>query len=545
MAEMRNRRIKILAIILAISIFGCSQNKVAGGNSAETGNPELSGTIYLSNGTVAANAMVRCIPANFSPANDTLDSLYLVHTDSAGSFAFDSLPNGSYSLEVYHPISGERLYTAGLAIQNKRQVILEKNLSPTGRMRVAVNGAAEGSQLIAFIPGSTIFQHKIVKYQSVFMDSLPAAQFDSLVLLYPNGDIATMGTTIQVQAGITTTLLSPSPITHQVQVTLNTSATGVNLLDTLRGFPLALRLDSSDLDFDAITATTPLHIHWKDDSTTEVPYRISRWDMATQSAVLWVRLDTLLPQNIQQALTLTWDESTAPSFLSQQPFGLEDGYYAAWHFDEGATKFLDASQSAYDGEPIAITEDSGVVGKGYRFDYNTSHVHIPGSAAGLLNFGFNDTMSISVWVNLQAANTSRFVFGKGTYQYYLKYQSPSGWLFESDDESATTYRYIVESTFDTLALVNRWMLLTVVQRGAHVELWSNDSLLDSVASVGLAAAQRYTASTLEIGQRLAPSGSLDQPFVGLMDEMSISNKARSPEWIRLLYRNQQPLNYWP
>lgn len=90
-------------LTLAWALLSCMDNRVADGPSSEAGNPTLTGMVRETSGAPAPNSRVRLfrLPDGASDSADLrppvpVDSFT---TRSDGSFEFDSLPSGAYSLE--------------------------------------------------------------------------------------------------------------------------------------------------------------------------------------------------------------------------------------------------------------------------------------------------------------------------------------------------------------------------------------------------------------------------------------------------------------
>jgi len=535
-----------LLVLLYLGALSSCSDRYAGGNSAESGNPELAGRLYLPSGAPAAGAHLQCVPITYNAIHgDTLASNLQTIADTTGRYSFDSLPAGTYALEAFHEGSGTRLLVQHIAIENHGADTINRALQIPGTVRVGMPNAHDGDSGWAVVPGTSIRRPVVVKFGAIFVDSLPADILGRMVYYSLAGDSVVLDSNRIVTAGDTVKVNAPK-IHYSYRVALNTSATGANLLDTLYAFPLALRLDTSKIDFSVMAPTSGRFRVFKSDSVTELPLRTTFWDATGRTGQFWVRLDTLRPLNASQYIIVTYDEGDSTPESIAHPFAAADGYVGVWHFDENVFTAEDATGNGWAGYAAGVTMGAGAVGAGFVFDGATSYVSIPGSASGALNFSYVDSMCISVWVNFTNPNTSRFVVGKGSYQYYLKYLYPTGWLFEATEQQATTaYRYWYEAPFDTLAEVGQWMLMTVMQKGSHYELWRNDSLMDSASAVGFALANLDTTCELQIGRQIFGDGTTGQHFEGTLDEVQISNVPRSPEWIRLTYWNQKPVGYWP
>lgn len=527
----------------ALLFFSCSKQVSSGdGNSAETGNPKVAGTLTLWDGRPAASAQVQCIPAGFNGLTDTLAKSHTTVADSLGRFQFDSLSVGTYALEASHS-SGLKLLLPAVSVSKRASIIATGVLSKPATLRISAGSVPNGTSGHIVVKGTSIARLTKAKFGSFFVDSLPSGKLESVQFYQESNDPVSLGESIQLLAGQTSNVNS-LPVSHDLEISLATDAKNLNLNGDLLGFPLLLRLDSSKVDFDAIDSTTPLLV-FLEDSTKALPFHITRWNRVQKQAEIWVRMDTLYAQNAAQSITLRWDESQKFPSPTGKPFSSKDGYLAAWHFDQGSNSFLDAGELGFDGNPNEVKDTMGSVGGGLWFDGTSSYVSIPGSTVGPLDITSADTITVSIWARLNRVNTSRFVFGKGASQFHLKYQYPSGWLYELRDVASLSERTWGLVPFDTTTDVDQWAYLSVVQRGASMQIYKNGEIVVDSATQGSSSENKYMESTFEIGRRLKADASFDQFFSGILDELHFSRVPRSSEWIRACYANQRPEGYWP
>lgn len=83
-------------IVLSLN---CAINGL-GGNSSQTGNPLITGSLHNQDGSGAKNAVVTFVPANFDPRSGASSGLFIdsTITDDTGAYNFDSLPAGVYNV---------------------------------------------------------------------------------------------------------------------------------------------------------------------------------------------------------------------------------------------------------------------------------------------------------------------------------------------------------------------------------------------------------------------------------------------------------------
>ena len=539
--------LRVLFLLLFGLILGaCSDLLSDRGNSAESGNPEMAGLLTLEGGAPAKNARVQCVPAGYNALRDSvLDSRWQTFTDSLGNYSLKVVPEGNFSLEAYHVESGMRLLLQNLAVKKDSTLAIAGELTPTGTARIGASPFENGTSGYVYVIGTSILRSVKVKFGAIFVDSLPADQLDLLVFIADNGDSLTLDSALTVDSGDTVNVLAPL-ISLTYKVPLNTTSGGANITDTLFGFPLVMRLDSSLVDFSVIGSISGTWTAKKADGTV-LPLQLAKWDNEAKSADFWVRLDTLLPQSTTDTLFFTFQEGTA-SVADDPIFNAANGFIAVWHFEDGANIALDATGNGYAGVGANTSVGAGAIGSALRYNGLTSYMSIPRTAEGELNFAYDDTMSISVWVHPDILNTSRFVYGKGVTQYHLKYLYPDGWLFERyKEQTEGSARYWYKAPLDTIEDTGKWDFLTVVQVGTIINLYRKDSLITSSPAIGTFENAYYTSNDFEIGRQVFPLDvdSTGQYFWGAIDELHISKVARSVSWVRATYLNQRPVDAWP
>ncbi|HSQ42445.1 MAG TPA: LamG-like jellyroll fold domain-containing protein [Fibrobacteraceae bacterium] len=544
MSSVRHRRWIACGIFFAL-LMGCSDRQIAGGNSAESGNPELVGILELPDGTPAAHTQVQCVPEGFNAKQDTLSSTRITYTDSTGAYVLDSLPTGICALEACDTASGMRLLISHISLNSGQTDTLNGALQLPGALRIKAESQTDGDSGYVVVSGTSILRFVVVKFGAIFVDSLPATESLPLLKYYSlDGEILSQINGLTVTSDDTLPVNSPPLIHLAWKVKLNTSATGADLSEDLLAFPLSLRTDSLGIDFTVISPEAGSFQAWKSDSATELPLAISYWSATDSAGQFWAQLDTLYAQDSTQFIWLTYSEGDTATSAST-PFSSSNGYLGVWHFDEGTSVATDASGNGWDGEPTGTTDSVGVAGRAFLYDGRSSYVTIPNTASSVFNFNYLDTLSISLWVNVTDISANRFILSKGAYQYYLMYYYPHGWQFVNYEEEQASYDdYLAEA--DTSTVENQWHLLTVTQSNDETRLFVDDSLQDSIASVGVADSARNTDQDIVFGRICFSEENTDfYYFVGLIDEIEISGVARSAEWIRLTYLNQKPEKPWP
>lgn len=516
----------VLPVLLAGAVFfACSTTETAG-NSAEIGNPEFAGLLTVE-GSPAVAALVRCVPEGFDAFLDTLPAAFQTITDSVGNFSFDSIPSGSFAIEAAHDSSATLLLDLGLSGSDSAYV---GELAQAGAVRVGASKYADGDTLHVAVLGTTIARLVVVEFGEIYLDSLPAMLLERVQI---EGVEVVFDEPLEVKSGEVAVADSLAMVAN-----FKFPLENAELADSLLSFPMALRLAAGDLDFELFESMTGAWTASR--GGVELPISNLLLDYDSELLTFWVLLDSL---NLADTLTLTFTEGGEQS--SDNVF--QKNYVAIWHFDEGVDSVADASGNGFIGTAENVTEVSGSVGKAFYYDGSSSHVAIEGTSSGALNISFTKSMSVSVWVRLDALDESRRVFGKGLSQYHLKYEYPVGWQYErfTEDDEGNSLRYVYVQE-DTLAEAGEWAMITVVQNDTTFKLYVNDELSDTVASVDVSDVAYDESGDLEIGRFVnAAKDSTGEYFVGAIDELSVVRIQLSEERIRAMYLNQRPSGYWP
>lgn len=93
------------------------------------------------------------------------------------------------------------------------------------------------------------------------------------------------------------------------QIVLNTSATGANTSKDLNNFPVLIKLDNTNFDFDVIKNDLAGDIAFSTLDGSFLSYKIQKWNKANKSAELLVIIPKLLGNNSTQYITISWGAS--------------------------------------------------------------------------------------------------------------------------------------------------------------------------------------------------------------------------------------------
>ena len=541
---MKRNNISLPRSIIAIFVFisaalihwQCSVNQLTGGGS----DTEVSGRIVSSGGAGAARAVVALIDTGYDPgSSDVLPANQLDTADIQGYFRFDSLLSGVYNLWAADSASGTQVFVNGVrVIAEKTNMLDDQILKKAADLVVPLPDSLQSGPGYVGIPGTFSSVRSATGATSVRFAALAQGVYRNVVYHRSVGEPAiVLFANVIIDSAGPFSLDPYASWQHYALVTLNTTAGGANVTETLLGFPMLIRLTSAELDFSqARREGEDLRVVRPDNSA--LPFEIEYWDSASSSAVLWVRADTIKGNAATQLGRIVWGNPSAKK--TSRPatvFDTAQGFQGIWHLGEsGPNNKLDATANGFTGTPVEMDGSSdvpGMAGRGVDFDGASQCVTVLNARQSRLDVQTDSFYTVSAWVyprNLQRDN--RVIVSKGSAQYGLMVNEQNKWEFYGGLRG-----YGVDTTTTAPAAVNAWTHLTGVRDGNRQYLFVNGLLADSTTSaVGVGASVSNNFYDLVIGRQ---SDDESQWFDGMADEVRVENRARPPAWIRLCYENQR------
>jgi hypothetical protein len=304
----------------------------------------------------------------------------------------------------------------------------------------------------------------------------------------------------------------------------------------LHDFPLLIvLLNDNDLKA-AVRSDGNDIVFTSDDGTTTLTYDRQSYDPLTGSLVAWVRAPTI-SSTAPTDIYLYYGKSV--SFDRQDAHGAWNSTYSGvWHLDGDAK---DISGNNNDGTAAGIAFNSpGHIGASAKWEQATDRITI-GNSSSLDDASATGT--IEMWVN--------FVNPKATHLQILlsnkeTFKSPSdgfSWATQTDGDFYF-YPWVASAGSQDFVLTpapfmaDKWHFASVTYNfpTRKVALYVDGQAL--TLSVDGATANWTQAANVS-DWLLGSNG--DDPanyFLGSMDELRISNVARTPGWIQTEYDNQ-------
>jgi len=341
---------------------------------------------------------------------------------------------------------------------------------------------------------------------------------------------------------------------YRQSITLNTTATGANVASNVVDFPVLVRLNPQNFPFFHQTLPGGADIRFAKTDGTHLKYVIDEWndyDNDLDSALVWVRVDTVYGNNKTQSFIMYWGKGdAADSSNSGAVFDTSNGFVGVWHLSEDptgspvgsagairdATHFNNHATST--GSMTGNDLVAGMIGRGHDFDGADDGASIPyAQSLDIVN-----ALTMSAWVKV------------ANYNNYMRILNKS---MSSETDPYAMYNL----TFNGTAQQIRGEIATSTASGSQISVNGSTTTLGTtqffhaVFTYDKQYLRLYlngvregntTSSTNSIGTNtqgvvIGKPGyaTTSNIFSGILDEVRLERVARDSNWIRLCYQNQK------
>ena len=334
---------------------------------------------------------------------------------------------------------------------------------------------------------------------------------------------------------------------YNKKITINTTSVGLSSMVTK--FPYVIRLDSKTFDFNK-SQLTGQDIRFSNSNGKSLPYQIERWDKSKNVADIWVLVDTVRSNDSTQYFKMYWGNDTA-SVLSNGPavFDTANGFSGVWHLGETGG---DTAREATVNRCNAINhgtsfQQTGTIGYANSLSGNGQFLDAGNNSK--LRMDAFDRITISAWVKRAGNNASgagayeaiagKFNWTTGDYrEYEIGSTTDGGFRFNVSTDGTSTTSAETMLTSGVVPVNGTWYYMTGTVDGSNMYVYVNAEQRGSSPKAAISGSQN---ASFKIGVMEDdvndPTG--HQYWNGTIDEVRVEKVARSPDWIKLCYANQQ------
>jgi hypothetical protein len=283
----------------------------------------------------------------------------------------------------------------------------------------------------------------------------------------------------------------------------------VNVVSDLTNYPVLVSL-TTDSGLAGHARTDGYDIVFTDSSGTKLGHEIESFDKATGRLVAWVRVPSL-SSTVDTVLYVYYGN---PSSGNQQSVEAvwNSNYLMVQHLSETSGVHIDSTVHNNDGT-VSGTVSQGVAGWiGGCDDFNGGYVQLPRVCTAESQFTF------SAWI-----------YARSGARYALSEFSGSQGAFLQVYGDSVLQLYVNGIPVQRSLSLNQWHYVVGTFDGTTARLY-----VDGGSTSAAASSVVWPSQNMFIGDN---SGH-NRKFIGLIDEVRVSNVARSANWVNTEYTNQ-------
>jgi hypothetical protein len=325
---------------------------------------------------------------------------------------------------------------------------------------------------------------------------------------------------------------------YNKEIILNTSATGANVAGNVANFPVALNLSDANFDFAQAKADGSDLRFTKPDGSM-LAYEIESWDAAGKAAAVWVKAD-VTGNSPSQAIVMHWGNPAATGTGDSKAVFPASDFLGAWHLGEAgnttAGGYKDATPNQAHGTGANYTAASSVPGRIGMATRNSNALKnsITIDPAKKELFNPEKSWTLFLWTNIVSFPSNgayHTMLSKGDGQFSMQ-RLGGGKTFEP---CCWTGSYHMCAVGKMQGATNTWYRFAATfERGAGIKFYINN--VPDANAVDQSAMEK-SQNPMVIGNQT--QGDVNRWWDGIMDEVRVTNGARSADWIKLDYESQK------
>ncbi len=275
--------------------------------------------------------------------------------------------------------------------------------------------------------------------------------------------------------------------------------------------------------------------------TAKLDHEVESYNPTTGAASYWVKVPTLSHTN-DTVLYMCYGNTNISTSQANPTAVWDSNFVAVYHLPNGST--LTANDSTVSPLNASITNTfagSGRVGGAGDFNGSSSRVGLPASTKWN---NISTAITLETWVNPYAGSLSadrRDIIQRQGGAWYGGLNPGSGsdlwWFilitgkpsFYADNITGGLYKITTSPISE-----GSWSHVVVTYNGSTITFYVNGTVVNMFSATG-------NFSTGDAGGSIGCNGSGFSPltpFSGLIDEMRVSSSARSADWIKTEFNNQ-------
>ncbi len=291
--------------------------------------------------------------------------------------------------------------------------------------------------------------------------------------------------------------------------------------EDLTDFPIAVQFNPTDNIY-SNTNSDGSDIRFTDKNGNALKYEIEKWD-ETGTSTAWVKIPTI-SANASTTVYIYYGNPSASD--AQTPSEVwDDGFNTIQHLNATSSDlFLDSTSNNHDGtgSGTSLLPIDGKIAGGFDFDGSADYIYAPSS-----NSMDVDYITVEAWIRSDSPADSihRGIVGRDD-------ETNRNWRLGKRNENDIQFSVWVSDAeqlvLDGTALDGELTYIVGTYDGSDVRLYKDNVEIGTPVEI-VGVIDKDTVD-LEIGRN-----ELDREWDGMIDEIRVSNVARSTAWLKASY----------
>ena len=310
--------------------------------------------------------------------------------------------------------------------------------------------------------------------------------------------------------------------TMRKKITLDTGATGAGIATPIGTTTVLVRLSDANFQF-AYAKEDGADLRFvAEDNKTLLPYHVERWDTVFNEGIVWVKVTDLKPSTATSFWIYFGNQAPTVTRADDAKGSYDEGTVGVYHLSENNSPPADVSATLNAGDKAAAPVPGAIAGGGIRLNGQT-----PITFQGVPAIAWTDggSMTWSAWIKPSALRARSILFSRREGANAFLIGEDNGVVFAEVTGTGGTQR---TPAAPPLA-VNVWRHLAVTAGGNAITIY-----LDGENYATLAAPLPALAGPWALGKDSVEAGG----FFGELDQVELSNVARTPGWLKFSAVNQ-------
>jgi biopolymer transport protein ExbB len=305
---------------------------------------------------------------------------------------------------------------------------------------------------------------------------------------------------------------------HRTKITIDNTASGADLKQSVAQFPLALRLHSGNFTFaDAKPDGSDL-VFFAADGKTPLKFHVERFDAANELAVVWVQVPKLTAGSKSDSIVMAWgNPAGAPAADAKGTYDAAQIFALHFSDTEGVRDATGNANNARESSAKSVT--AGPLGGAKEF-LGAERIVLPASPT--LHITPSGSFTFTAWVKPAALDGKLFSLGTGAQALNVSLAAGAP-VVSISVPNITLGKNQVKATAPLI--VGVWQHVAITAAGGKVNIYVG----------GVAAGGGDLALPEVTGDAVIGEG-----YRGEMEEATLAGVARDADYIKALASSQAP-----